>query len=641
MARRRAAAPMTAPPLILEATIRFMRAHEPFVRMTRPDLEFLASRLQLAYHAVGAVLIDAIPGSWPLHIIQRGHVRATDAGVAGAATVLGPGECFPLPVAAGSPLPPMRYVATEDVFCFELAVADYATLCSTSAVFAEFCSQSLAALTRQSLGQVQRQFSARVGDQQTLLRPVGELVRRRPVWCGAQTPVRAALEAMSVGRVGTIAIVDADDRPTGIFTLTDLMERVVLAGVDLATPVAAVMTHAPGTVDEQVTAQDALATMAEKRYHQLMITARGRLMGVVSERDLFALQRVSMQSIVDTVRMAADVAALGRVAADIAALADNLIAQGASAESLTHTITSLNDALTVRLFELLAPQHDLTGIHWCWLSLGSEGRREQTIASDQDNALVFEAGDLDVEQVRQRLLGFARAANHALAELGFPLCSGDIMARNPAHCLSVVEWRLRFAGWLREPTPDALLAANIFFDFRALAGEETLAGSLRSWLADFTPGSRLFLRLLVANALSVEPPLGMVRSFVTAVGPGGAQLDLKAHGTRLFVDAARVLALAFGLSATGTAQRLRLGARRLGLAERESGALVEAFQFLQLLRLRTQRGQLDVAAEGGAPARPANAIDPYALNELDQRMLKESLRQARTLQKLLEQAFGR
>jgi CBS domain-containing protein len=593
--------------------------------MARRDLELFVGRARLAYFAAGSVVVDAASGAaCPLHVIQRGHVRTVDPYAPGETSVLGPGECFPLGAAGGEPARSVSYLATEDVFCYQVGSADCA---------------ALRALLHQSHGQVRRQFSQRAVDQQTLLQPVRALIRRAPVSCEATTPVRAALERMSAEGVGTIAVVDPAQRPIGIFTLTDLMVRVVLPGVDLGSAIAAVMTPNPGAADEETSAQEALTVMAAHRYHQLVITRGGRLCGVVSERDLFALQRVSMQHVIETIRGARDVTMLARAAADIVTLADNLLAQGAAAEPLTHTIVSLNDALTLRLFELLAVDHDLADIDWCWLSLGSEGRREQTIASDQDNALVFEPRGGDREAARARLLSFAQAANRALATLGFPLCPGNIMAGNPAHCLSVDEWRVRFAAWLREPAPEALLAANIFFDFRPLVGQAALADGLRRWLVEVAPENRLFLRLLATNALAAEPPLGVVRSFVTDDGVHRGTIDLKADGTRIFVDAARAFALAFGISETGTAPRLRLAGRRLGLEERETGAFADAFHFLQLLRLRAQRGH--VGAESvPAPHAAPNRIDPYALNELDQRMLKEALRQARALQKLLEQTLA-
>ncbi|HXQ32133.1 MAG TPA: DUF294 nucleotidyltransferase-like domain-containing protein [Steroidobacteraceae bacterium] len=637
---------MAAPALIVEATTRFLRAHEPFARMARRDLEFFAERARLAYFATGSVIVDAANGAnCPLYVIQRGHVRSHDPDDRVRETILGPGECFPLTAAVTDTGTSAAYVAAEDVFSFQLARTDLRALRDASAEFADFCTQSLASLVRRSLGQAHREFSGRALDQQTLLQPVHALTRRSPVACRETTPIRAALEQMDRAGVGTIAIVDAAGRPVGIFTLTDLLARVVLPGVTLDTPIDAAMTPRPGAVDAETTAQEAMALMAANRYHQLVITRGGLFAGVVSERDLFALQRVSMQHIMEAIRGAGDVAGLRQAATDIGTLTDNLVAQGAAAEPLTRTVASLHDALTHRLLELLTPGFDLAGVEWCWLSLGSEGRHEQTIVSDQDNALVFEAAGTDPESRRVRLLPFARAANDSLVAIGVPLCPGNIMASNPALCLSVDEWRVRFAGWIREPAPEALLAANIFFDFRALAGRSALADELRGWLLAMTPESRLFLRLLATNALQAEPPLGVVRGFRTDdEGPHAGTLDLKTHGTRIFVDAARAFALAFGVAETSTAGRLRLAGRRLGMEEREGAAIVEAFHFLQLLRLRVQRGAVADRNGDGMPASlstaVANRLDPYALNELDQRMLKESFRQARALQRLLEQTLA-
>ena len=470
-------------------------------------------------------------------------------------------------------------------------------------------------------------------------------MRREPVYCTAETTVREALERMSEEGVRTIAVVDSQRRPLGIFTLLDLMERVVLPGVSLATPVQQVMTTKPAMLDELSNAQEGLALMASRGFHQLLVVRDGELAGIVTERDLFGLQRVTMRNITQSVRQARDVAALQRIVADIAALTDNLVAQGAAAEPLTHTITALNDSLTQRLFELLLPKFQLDDVAWCWLAVGSEGRREQTVATDQDNAIVFECDERDVPATRERLLRFASEANERLAELGFPLCTGNIMARNPDCCLTVDEWRGRFAGWMREPTPEALLAANIFFDFRPLTGDHALAERLRGWLDATSGENKLFLRMLVANALQAEPPLGWIRTFRTDEGEFAGTIDLKTHGTRIFVDAARAFALALGIGDTNTSQRIRAAGRRLNRDEREIAASVDAYHFLQLLRLRAQRGGLELAAReaaGGAerPRQALNRLDPYALNEIDQRMLREAFRQARALQTHLDQAVG-
>jgi CBS domain-containing protein len=634
------------PPFIVESAISFLKAHLPFSRMARRDLEFIAARARLGYFPVGSTIVDPAGGiAGHLHIIQRGHVRVRNPSAAVDDEVRGVGECFPVAALAAGAAGTRTFEATEDVFALLLPRADFDALRERSPEFAQFCTEALATLVQHSLGQLRNHFSQRATEQQTLLEPLRALVRREPVYCTAEATVREALERMSEEGVRTIAVVDSQRRPLGIFTLLDLMERVVLPGVSLTTPVQQVMTTNPAMLDELSNAQEGLALMASRGFHQLLVVRGGELAGIVTERDLFGLQRVTMRNITQSVRQARDVAALQRVVTDIAALTDNLVAQGAAAEPLTHTITALNDSLTQRLFELLLPKFDLRDTAWCWLAVGSEGRREQTVATDQDNAIVFECSERDLSVTRERLLRFAREANDRLAELGFPLCTGNIMARNPDYCLTVDEWRGRFAGWMREPTPEALLAANIFFDFRPLAGDHTLAERLRSWLDATSGENKLFLRMLVANALQAEPPLGWIRTFRTDEGEFAGTIDLKTHGTRIFVDAARAFALALGIGETNTSQRIRAAGRRLNRDEREIAASVDAYHFLQLLRLRAQRGGREHPAAdpvGGAqrPRHAVNRLDPYALNEIDQRMLREAFRQARALQTHLDQAVG-
>jgi CBS domain-containing protein len=230
------------------------------------------------------------------------------------------------------------------------------------------------------------------------------------------------------------------------------------------------------------------------------------------------------------------------------------------------------------------------------------------------------------------LLAFARDVNIELDAIGFPLCTGEVMAGNPKMCLTVGEWQSRFLAWIREPTPEALLAANIVFDFRPLYGDTTLVDQLRNWLGGYTRDNKVFLRFMTHNALDTEPPLGLLRAFVTDdTNAQKGTLDLKTRGTRVFVDAARVFALGFALPETGTAARLRAAGALLNVEPRHVDATIDGFHFLQLLRLRKQYVP-------GARFEP-NRIDPYALNEVDQRMLKESFRQARKLQQRLSQTY--
>jgi CBS domain-containing protein len=200
------------------------------------------------------------------------------------------------------------------------------------------------------------------------------------------------------------------------------------------------------------------------------------------------------------------------------------------------------------------------------------------------------------------------------------------MASNPKMCLSLDEWKGRIRGWVVTPQPEDLLNASIFFDLRALHGDATLAAELHAWIAPLARSYPAFLRLMAENALESRPPLGLVRDFSTADAAGSAHsLDLKLNGARPFIDAARIYALAHGVAATHTAERLRAARERVGMGALEAEALAQAFFVVQGLRLRVQ-APLDRHAE--AP----NRLDPDSLNPFERRVLKEAFLQARDLQ---------
>jgi len=326
------------------------------------------------------------------------------------------------------------------------------------------------------------------------------------------------------------------------------------------------------------------------------------------------------------------VESLQQSAADVRQLSFNMLAQGIGAEQLTQFISALNDALTRRVIQLNLENHDFAGIQWAWLAFGSEGRDEQTFSTDQDNGIVFDCADAAlVDGLRQRFLAFALAVNKDLDRCGFPLCKGNIMASNPQWCLSLKEWKEQFSKWIRAPQPEALLNASIFFDFRSLFGKAELAEQMRRHLLAQTADNGLFLQAMARNALTVAPPLGKIRDFITDLEPGHpGKIDLKKLGSRIFVDVARIYALATGVHNTNTIQRLRLVGKRLSIRDEEMDAILDGLDFIQLLRLRHQYLEGEPGRQGD------NLIDPDRLNELDRRILKEAFRQARKIQSRLK-----
>lgn len=460
-------------------------------------------------------------------------------------------------------------------------------------------------------------------------RTLGGLLRRTPVTCNPECTLEQALTRMNELAIGSIIVVDKDQRPLGIFTLPDLLKRVVLPRRDLALPLKDVLSTDLVTLPSHATAYEAALVMVRRGIRHVLVVDEGRLTGVISEKDLFHLQRVSLRQLSGDIQHAPDVETLKQLAGETRVLARQLLTQGTTSERITPLIASLNDLVTRRLIDLLFVPDAPAEAQWCWLALGSEGRFEQTLATDQDNGLIFvpppDAAVADA--LRARFLPLAQRVNEALAECGFPLCKGGVMASNPKWCLSDREWRETFSGWIDRGDPRALLNSTIFFDFRALHGTAALAEELRAWLLSHAQANPRFLHQMASNALQNRPPLGLVRDFaLSGEGEQSGTIDVKLNGAMLFTDAARILSLAAGVSATHTSDRLRESAQALKIPEAEAAGWIKAFDFLQTLRLRHQLDQL----EAGRTA--DNRLRPYALNPLDRHTLKEALRHAKRVQ---------
>jgi CBS domain-containing protein len=411
---------------------------------------------------------------------------------------------------------------------------------------------------------------------------------------------------------------------------------VVLPAEDIGKPITEVMSRAPVMLPDTALASDAALAMARHGIRHVVVTRNSHLAGVISEKDLFALQRVGLTQISIDIRNSDSLESLQQCGRDISQLAHNMLAQGVGTEQLTQIISTLNDQLTIRIIELATQAAGITQIDFCWIALGSEGRIEQTLSTDQDNGIIFvDPADNNLVTVRAALLPVALEINRMLDVCGFPLCKGNIMASNPAWCLSLSEWKAQFTEWIDQGDPAALLNAAIFFDFRPLHGNASLAGELRDWLGAHARGNPRFLHQMAANALRNRPPLGVVRDFVV---PGSGEhahtIDLKLNGTSPFVDAARIFSLAAGVGATNTVQRLQQAAPVLNLPKTELAAWTESFQYIQMLRLRHQHLERDAGHAGD------NYVNPDDLSELDRRILKEAFRQARKLQARLAMDYG-
>ncbi len=544
----------------------------------------------------------------------------------------GIGDLFPVGAALASRPVTATYTANELTLCLRLPAPRMQELAALSAPFADFLNRRVVEYLDLARKAVQSTWASQALAEQTLEARLGSLPPRQALVCSPDTPLIEALTRMHERRVGSVIVLDAAQGPLGIVTRHDILGRVTLPQRPLSTPIAEVMSRPLQSLSVDHTLQDAALAMSRHGIRHVPVTDQGRVVNIVSERDLFALQRQSLNQLSKQIRIAEDLPSLQHLAGQIRLFARNLMGQGVQARQLTELISHLNDLLTERLIHLIAGRRRIDLAKACWLAFGSEGRGEQTVATDQDNGLVF-ATDNPARD-RPAWLAMALEVNEALDLCGYPLCQGRVMASNPDCCLSGDEWQHRFVQWIEQGAPEDLLKASIYFDLRPLAGNAELAAPLRNLLNTVPARMPRFLKQVAENALRHRPPLNWRGALDTQDVNGRPTMDLKLQGTTLFVDAARLYALAHGIPAVGTRARLEAAAPFMRVSPQEGQAWITAFEFLQMLRLQAQMGP--PLAQGHA-----NLVDTGALNDIDQRMLKETLRTARRLQQRMQLDYQR
>ncbi|WEK30692.1 MAG: DUF294 nucleotidyltransferase-like domain-containing protein [Candidatus Pseudomonas phytovorans] len=621
----------------IQGTLQFLQRFPPFNQMEHSHLAYLVEQCQLRFYACGERIVK--PADGPVehfYIVKQGRVvgerqHLVRPGVETTFEITS-GECFPLAALLGERATRTEHLAGEDTFCLQLNKAAFIRVFSMSEVFRDFALRGVSSLLDQVNRQVRQRAVETLGTQYSLNTPLGELAMRHPVVCTAETPLREAVRLMHEQQVGSIVVVDPQRYPTGIFTLRDLRQVVASADADLGAPIERHMTLNPFYLSPQASAFDAAMAMTERHIAHVCLVENRRLCGVVSERDLFSLQRVDLVHLARTIRHAPRLDTLVSLRGEISQLVERMLAHGASSTQITQIITLLNDHTVCRVIELALAERGDPGVPFSWLCFGSEGRREQTLYTDQDNGILFEAADsAEADAIRARLLPLAQYINQCLAQCGFTLCKGNVMAGNPDLCLSRSEWARRFAGFVREASPENLLGSSIYFDLRVVWGDEQGCEQLRQGLLEQVADNRIFQRMLADNALRQRPPVGRLREFVlTRQGNDkAATLDLKVQGLTPFVDGARLLALANGIGACNTLERLGQLVAKGVIEPLDGAAYEEAYHFIQQTRMQQHQRQ----ARDNLPY--TNRLDPDSLNHLDRRILRESLRQAQRLQSSL------
>ena len=375
-----------------------------------------------------------------------------------------------------------------------------------------------------------------------------------PVTCLPNTPIREAAAIMTGRQVGSIIVVDEKLAPAGIVTDKDFRTKVATGLVSLDKPVTAIMSSPVITVVPDITVADVQIQMVKHRINHLCITEDGttdsKVIGVLSEHDLMVLQGNNPAILVREVRRCYNAESLRQVRERSESLLKEYIYQEVSIAFISTVMSEVNDEIIKRVIflsekEMEQEGHEKPEAGFCWLALGSEGREEQLLRTDQDNALLFDnVSDEAYESTKAYYLKLAGKVTYLLNQVGFEYCPGDMMASNPSWCLSLQEWKKQFSEWIFEPSPQAVRFCTIFFDYRPIYGDTVLAEQLTAHIFDSIQDQTVFLAFLGKDALQNPPPLTFFRNFVVEnSGEHKDEFDIKSRAMMPLADAARVLIL--------------------------------------------------------------------------------------------------
>ena len=626
---------------VTESVAGFLEKIPPFQFLPANELRKLARTMTLEYFPKDTVILAAgrqVSGA--LYIVQKGAVKLgirTNVGKELVLDMRSEGEVFGLLSLMGRDVARLDVVALEDTLCYSIPAEEMEELIEKHREVQEyFVRTSITRYMDRSLAELRTQVNL-MGTAEQLLYSlaVGDVARHQAILCSKSATICEAAKAASTGKSGAVFVVDEEGRAVGAVTDRDFAKKVVAGGVGVDEPVTRIMTAPVISVESSERLFQALLTMLGRNIHHILVTEEGRPKTVLTSHDLMLLQGKSPLSLARHIEQQQTVEDLAAAQKRIGDLLPLLMREGARGSHITRVVAELNDRVMAKILELAEEKFGPSPVPYCWVVLGSEGRREQTFKTDQDNALVY-ADPADEERTKaseyfEKLSVFAQ---EALERCGYPACTGGWMASNPRWRMPLSAWQAMFREWIGEAAYHSVEDALILLDMRPVSGDFSLYERLAADVTEQLKSASFFKSILACISVGRKPPLGFFRSFVLdRSGEHKEELDIKSTGTGPIVEAARLFAVDAGISHTNTVDRLAALRTAEYMDAKVLEEVQEAFEFLMLLRLENQ---LQQAREG----RPLNNyVSPRKLTNLQKGLLREAFQTVARLQSVIDERF--
>ncbi|MEN0005219.1 MAG: DUF294 nucleotidyltransferase-like domain-containing protein [Bacteroidota bacterium] len=627
----------------------FLKHYPPFSLIDEETLMRIAQRVLVKYSPPDSYVFKQgeAPGKY-IYIVKEGAVQLIREEEEGSVLIeqCDEGDVFGIrPLLAVEPYELSAKVMEESLI-YAVEITGFEELLQKNPNISFYLARNFASGIRASASETYRGKlflrKQELQEEEFSLTEVQQLnTKKAPITCLLNTSIQEAARKMTAQRVGSIIVVDLEQCPIGIVTDKDLRRKVATGLTPLNAMVSKIMSSPVRTLAPAVSYAEVQMEMVKHRIHHICITEDGtastRVVGVVSEHDLLVVQGNNPAILIRSIQRARNAERLRAIRDRAEELMRKYLYQEVSIAFISEVITEINDALIQQVILLSQEELKQEGLaqpeaKFCWMTLGSEGRGEQLLRTDQDNALVFEnVPESAYEATKSYYLQLSQKVTQKLHIVGFEYCPGEMMASNPKWCLSLQEWLEQFDKWIYEPTGEAVLFSSIFFDYRAVYGQLELAEQMTAHIFESIDERTMFLSFLAKSALRNPPPLTFFRNFVLeGSGDHKNEFDIKARAMMPLADAARVLILS---KKVGQVNNTFRRFEKMAELEPNNKELFEqaADAYEILMRYR--------ALQGIKNHNSGRYFNPSNLSKMERINLRNSFQPIRELQSLLNVRF--
>ena len=473
---------------------------------------------------------------------------------------------------------------------------------------------------------------------------LSEIMTSTVVTCTPDAPVVKVARQLTEHGISFLVVTNPEKEPVGLIAGSDLVAKVLAPeNVDArAMKARDVMRVGPLTMPPETYMFEAMAFMTKHSLNYLPVVDRNQLVGVVTPRDLMRYRSQKALMLLGNIREEESIKGLALIHREIVRVARALLSETRSTPEVMEILSHIHHAIIRRTYQICLSEMAAEGmtppdIRHCFLIMGSAGRKEMLLYPDQDNGFIFEDfPDHRQAEVDAFFVPFSEKLNQALARAGYPLCDGEVMARNREWRGRLVDWQERLNSWLLDPEPTHVRNSSIFFDFLPLMGDVELAHELRDMVARGIATHQGFLYHMMTLDLRYKVPLGLLGRFqVEKEGDHAGLLSVKYGGCVYIVDCVRMFALERGVQAISTMERLQALVAENVFATETAEHIRAAFEALIFLRLRHEIALIE------AGQTPSHFLDPRSLSKTEQDLLKESFQAVSKLQDATKRHFSR